>query len=229
MKLTKNTIASLIAVAVIITVFNVIAFAAPFTRGGTFWAGYIFLMIALLLTAGVGLYALGREGLKSKFYGVSLVHVAWAYLVAQIILGFVFMAIAVIPAWVAVIVGVVLLGGCVVGLIAVDLGKDEIERIDKKVREKVFYIKSLQADIEMIADKTDDAALKKTLKDLAETIKYSDPMSNDALAAIENNIEDKAAELRERVAAGNVDGATALCDELQQLFAERNRKAKLLK
>ncbi|MDR0861472.1 MAG: hypothetical protein LBN30_01650 [Oscillospiraceae bacterium] len=227
MKLTKNKIASLIAVVVILAVFNVIAFAAPFTRGGTFWAGYAFSIVALILTAGVGFYALGREGLKSKFYGVSLVYVARAYLVVQIILGFVFMAIAAIPAWVAVIVGVLLLGGCVVGLIAVDLGKGEIERIDEKVREKVFAWKSLVADIEMIAQSTPEYA--KYIKPVVEDIKYSDPMSNPQLAEHEDAIKDNIIRLESAARDNDEAQISELCVTLQRQIRDRNTRVKLLK
>jgi hypothetical protein len=71
--------------------------------------------------------------------------------------------------------------------------------------------------------------MKKTLKDLAETIRYSDPMSSPQLAAIENKIEAKAAALAEIVEKTDVDGAKTACNELQLLFADRNRKCKILK
>jgi hypothetical protein len=71
--------------------------------------------------------------------------------------------------------------------------------------------------------------MKKTLKDLAETIRYSDPMSSPQLAAIENKIEAKAAALADIVGKADADGAKTACNELQMLFADRNRKCKILK
>jgi hypothetical protein len=71
--------------------------------------------------------------------------------------------------------------------------------------------------------------MKKTLKELAEAIRYSDPMSSPQLAAIENKIEAKAAALGEAVEKTDGDSIKTLCNELQQLFAERNRKCKILK
>jgi hypothetical protein len=78
-------------------------------------------------------------------------------------------------------------------------------------------------------DKATDGSIKKTLKDLAETIRYSDPMSSPQLAAVENKIEAKVAVLAETVEKTDWDAVKALCNELQQLLAERNRKCKILK
>jgi hypothetical protein len=54
-------------------------------------------------------------------------------------------------------------------------------------------------------------------------------MSSPQLATIENKIEAKTAGLTEAVDNADGDAIKALCNELQQLFAERNRKCKILK
>ena len=128
-------------------------------------------------------------------------------------------------------VNTVLLGACLIGLISVDVAKQEIERIDEKIRDdvKVFFIKSFQADVEGLVSKASDESVKKELKDLAETIRFSDPMSNPQLVVIENKIEGKISDLSSSVEISDDKTSKALCNELQQLFAERNRKCKLLK
>jgi len=220
---------SLAAVAIVLAVFNVITFVLPFNRSGSYWIGYGFTMLAILLTAGVGLYALGREGLKSKFYGMSIVLVAWTYLIVQAIAGVVEMVIFTIPYQYTLVINIVMLGACLIGLIGVNMGKEEIERIEAKVNEKVFFIKSLQGDVEGLASRASDGSLIKALKELADTIRYSDPMSSPLLATIENKIEIKTATLAEAVEADDAVSAKGSIDELQQLFAERNRKCKSLK
>ncbi|MDR2579298.1 MAG: hypothetical protein LBC70_10925 [Chitinispirillales bacterium] len=207
--------------------FNVIAFVIPFSRGAGYWTGYGFSTLSILIAAGVGMYAVGREGMRSKFYGLPLALVVWYYLVVQLIFGLLMMAVPIIPFWAGIVVSTVLLGACLIGLIGVNAGKGMVERVGQKVREKVFYIRSLQADIESLADRAADESLQKELKTLAEAVRYSDPMSSPLLASLENKIEAKAAEL-----AGSITdavAASAVCAELRQLLAERNRKCKLLK
>ena len=229
MKFTRNKGMSLAAVAIVLAVFNIITFVLPFNRSGSYWIGYGFTMLAILLTAGVGLYALGREGLKSKFYGMSIVLVAWTYLIVQAITGVLEMVIFTIPYQYTLVINIVMLGACLIGLIGVNMGKEEIERIEAKVNEKVFFIKSLQGDVEGLASRASDGSLIKALKELADTIRYSDPMSSPLLATIENKIEIKTATLAEAVEADDAVSAKGSIDELQQLFAERNRKCKSLK
>jgi len=230
MKLTKNKGLFFASILIILAVFNVVVFVIPFNKGGGFWTGYGFSMLAILLSAAVSFYAFDREGLKSKFYGVPLISVTWLYLVIQVIVGLIEMGLDFIPIpfQYGIALNTILLGACLIGLITVEAGKEEIERIDAQVKEKVFYIKSLQADVENLTGRASDD-MKKMLKDLAETIRYSDPMSSPQLAVIENKIEAKAAGLTEAVGNANGDAIKALCDELQQLFAERNRKCKVLK
>jgi MFS family permease len=225
----KSKILTLVAALIILAVFNVIAFAAPFTRAGTFWTGYAFTTLAVIIATAAIFYALDRAGLRSKFYGLPILYVAWSYLVAQVIAGLIFMMFPDIPRWVALVVSVILLAAALLGFIAVDLSRDEIERVDAKVREKVFYIKSLQSELENLAAQVSDPALKKSLIELAEAFRYSDPMSSPQLAALENQIAGQVAALAPAVAAENIAGALAQCGELQQLLAERNRKCKLLK
>ncbi|GHV40322.1 hypothetical protein AGMMS49546_14000 [Spirochaetia bacterium] len=232
MTFTKNKKMFLATVGIVTAVFNVVVLVMPFTKGGGFWTGYGFTMLAILLTAAVCLYAFDREGLKSKFYGLPLISVVWRYLLVQLAVGILEMVLfqfTPVPFQYGIAVNTIILGVCLLGLIVVDASKEEIERIDEKVKEKLFYIKSLQVDVESLAGKIPDESLKKALKALAETIRYSDPMSNSQLAAIENKIEAKVTDLTEAVEKANSEAIKTLCNDLQQLFAERNRKCKILK
>jgi hypothetical protein len=229
--ITKTMIRSLLIMLILIAVYNVVVFVIPFNRGGGFWGGYIFTMLAFILTAAVGFYTLDKQGLKSKFYGVPFMYLAWRYLAAQITSGFIQMSLNFIPvpSRYGIAINVILLGFFLIGLIGVDIGKEEIERIDKKVKQKAFYIKSLQGDVEMLAGRATSDSAKKALKELVDTIRFSDPMSSPQLVTIENRIEGKVYDLADLVEQADDVSVMGLCLELQQLFAERNRKCRALK
>lgn len=227
MEFTKNKGMSLIVMLIILAAYNAIAFILPFERHNGFWVGYGFTMLAILLTTCVVILAFGREGLKSKFFGMPLVLVVWAYLIVQFLVGFIEMLIPNIPSHYGIVINVIVLASCLIGLIGTNIAKEEIERVEEKNKEKVFYIKSLQADVEGLITKVSDNATKKIVKDLVDTIRYSDPMSSPQLAAIENKIETKVFALTESIA--DVNAVESLCDELQKLFADRNRQCKILK
>ena len=95
--------------------------------------------------------------------------------------------------------------------------------LEEKVEKKVFYIKSLQVDIEMLASAERDADTKAALTKLAEKIRFSDPMSSEVLAELEAEITAKVKELK------TAENKAAIITVLDLLLTERNKKAKLLK
>jgi hypothetical protein len=226
--LSKNRILAVAAFVTVLIVFNVISFSIPFVRKSGFWSGYGFSTFAILLTAVMSFYALGRAGLLSRFYGLPVLYIVWAYLGIQLVAGFVFMSMNT-PLWLNIVLSLVLLGVCLVGLIVVEISVTEIRRIDGAVREKVFRIKSLQAEVESMTGKITDPVLKKSLQKLSDAIRYSDPVSNPQLLDLENDIELKTVMLGRELDAVNTSAVQNICDELQLLLAERNRKCRLLK
>jgi hypothetical protein len=206
-----------------------VIFVLPFDRGAGFWTGYAFSILAILLTTVVYIRFFGQE-LRSKVYGWPLLTVVWRYLVAQMIVGLAQMALSpVVPFKYGLAVNVVLLGACLLGLVVMEAAKEYVEHLDEKIEAKTYFIKTLREYTENLTSRAKDEGLKKTIKTLAEAVRYSDPMSNSQLSTIEDKIEAKVKELAEKVKKADVEAAQALCEEMQLLFADRNRKCKMLK
>jgi len=139
---------------ILLAVYNVVIFVIPFHGGGTFWTAYAFSMVALLLTIAVNFYALDRQSLKSKFYGVPLLFVVWRYLAIQLSVGLLGMILHSIPFQYGLAVYTILLGACLLGLIVVEAGTDMVEEVDHKIEKKTKFIKTLHA---FMLDLTDRA------------------------------------------------------------------------
>lgn len=161
--------------------------------------------------------------MKSKFLGLPVLHIGIVYLVVQVVALIVFLSIPTLPIWSAVVACAVIAGVSAVCMIASDVGRSEIDRVSAKVQEKTFYIKQLQADVELLAGAETDTATKSALAQLAEKIRYSDPMSDEQVADIEDRITAKIAELKSST------DKTEIINELNSLLDERNRKCKLLR
>ncbi|MCL2654936.1 MAG: hypothetical protein FWD65_04455 [Coriobacteriia bacterium] len=226
---TKNKIMPALIALLILVIFNVVALALPFTRDNSFWVGYGFAMAAIILFAGVAFYVGGQKTLKSKIFGLPLIFIVGGYFGVQLVVGLIEMTINTNNVRYQLIINVILLAICLIGLIGTQMGREAIQGVDEAVQQKVFYIKSLQADVDGLQGQATDASLRKELKDLSETIRFSDPMSSPQLAALENKIEVKVAQLSANVEAQNTDAAKSDIAETQRLFAERNQKCKLLK
>ena len=220
----KNTKLAYAVLGIVFILFNVIAFAVPTDKTITFWIAYAFTVVAFALQIGIWNAAFKvAETLKSKFLGVPIVYVGIVYLILQLIVFAVFVFFPLLPSWIVVIACSLILGISAICLISADVARGEINRVEEKVNRKVFYIRDLQADVEMLAEQEQNTETKIALKKLAEKIQYSDPMSSEALADIEAEIKEKVLELK------TADHKSEMITELDLLLTERNKKAKILK
>lgn len=220
----KNSSKSYFILSILFILVGVIAFAVPTAKTAAFWISYAFTVIAFAAQIIIWKAALGRsESLKSKFLGLPVLHIGIVYLVVQVVALIVFLSIPTLPIWSAVVACAVIAGVSAVCMIASDVGRSEIDRVSAKVQEKTFYIKQLQADVELLAGAETDTATKSALAQLAEKIRYSDPMSDEQVADIEDRITAKIAELKSST------DKTEIINELNSLLDERNRKCKLLR
>ena len=224
MTMKKNSSKGYLIFGILFILLSVIIFAVPTAKTAGFWISYVFTVIAFATQIIIWRATLGRsESLKSKFLGFPVVHIGIVYLVVQIIAFIIFLFIPTLPIWSAVVICTVVAGVSAVCMIASDVGQSEIERVSAKVQEKTFYIKQLQADVELLAGAETDTATRSALMQLAEKIRYSDPMSNEQIADIEDRITAKIAELKSSA------DKMKIINELNLLLDERNRKIKILK
>ena len=220
----KNSSKGYLILGILFILVSVIAFAVPAAKTAAFWISYAFTVVAFAAQIIIWKAALGRsESLKSKFLGLPVLHIGIIYLVVQVVALIVFLSIPTLPIWSAVVACAVIAGVSAVCMIASDVGRGEIDRVSAKVQEKTFYIRELQADVEMLEEQEQNPEIKISLTKLAEKIRYSDPMSNIALADLEDRIREKVTALR------TADHKLEIIAELDLLLAERNRKAKILK
>lgn len=225
MGFTKNKGWSVVIALIAMIIFSITAFVLPVKHSLLFWMGYSFAIFSNLFLLAVILITLNKPSLNDKFHGLPLVNLAFTYFVLQLALSLWQMINFEFSYYYAIIADTVLAAVFIILAILTYAAGNEIVRVEEKVAEKVFYIKSLQGDIEILT--SSDARLSKALTDLAETVRFSDPMSHSQLAAIENIIINKFNLLKENI--NNADAALPICDEMQKLFAERNKKCKLLK
>lgn len=207
----------------------VIAFVVPFHHTYTFWTGLIFAFLSIILCIFISGYAFDDSSARSRFYNLPLAEVVWGYFILQIVFGFICMIFSSIPEWIAILVSVFLIVGCLLGITAADASKEYERNVDDRQNSKVFYIRSLQSDIEEMQRRTEDVDLSGQLNKLAEDIRYSDPDSTDRIAGIETHIADDVNELGKLIDAGNTEQAVNMCSEISSLLSQRADKCKLMK
>ena len=221
----KNKIAKgYLVLGILFTLLSVIAFVVPTAKTATFWVAYIFTVVAFSTQIFLWKKSFGsKDSLKSKFLGIPVVHVGIVYLVLQIIVFAVFVAFPLLPVWSVIVLCAIILGVSAACMITADVAIEEIEHVEVKVQKKIFYIKALQVDVELLADVEKDETVKTELLALAKKIRFSDPMSSEKLAPIEEQITEKVGELK------SATDKLPLINAIVMLLAERNKKCKLLK
>lgn len=220
---------------VLVAIFNVIVFVTPdeaagYTKfGGAFWGAYVFVMLAFVGQLICAYVALKEDDVQKLFYNVPLIRISYSTLILSILIATICFVIPDLPNWVAAVLCVLVLGIKLITLIKAKSGAEIVSNVDQKVKTKTMFIKMLRADAEMLALKTESIEIKDAVNKVVDAIKYSDPMSNDALSDIESQITLKFAELSKSVEEKDNDAVKTVCNELLVLIENRNKKCKLLK
>lgn len=230
----KNFKLYIIAWALLLALFNLIAFivpAAPDTEKYTasFWIGYGFITVMLIGQLVCAYMAFNQDDSKKVFYNITLIRSSYAGLVFSFIIGSICMIFSFLPYWVGIVVCAIVLLLNVMAIMKAKVAINEVERIDEKVKTQTFFIKSLTIDAETLMASAKDETIKAECRKVAEALRYSDPMSNDALSSEESAITIKFADLQIAVQANNKEKSLAVAEELMILIGDRNRKCKLLK
>lgn len=225
MGFTKSKGFSIVITVIALVMFNIAAFLLPCAHTVEFWMHYAFAVFSILLALAAGLIFLGKENPQKRFLRLPAISLSWIYSAVQIIFSVSQMVTEGLPYNYGIIIDIALAGIASILLILLFASAGRNEEFDKEANKKIFFIKNLQAEVELMT--TSDIGLSASLNNLAEVIRYSDPMSHSQLSGIENTIVHKTADLKKNIA--NTDLAKQLCEEIRSLFKERNKKCLILK
>lgn len=223
----KDTIRAILVAVIILAIYNLIAFVIPFAHTAAFWISYGFTMAAfLVVAASIYIAFIKNPDAKSRFYGFPIARIGVVYGGAQLAVSLVVMALAQwTPWWIPTLVYAIGMGATIIGLISAEAVVDEIKVQDVKLKDNTTMMRALQSKISQIASQTDDAAIKA----LAEEFRYSDPVSNDAIADAEADLAAAVDQLQAAFVDGDNEAMAQLCRKASALLAERNRLCKLNK
>ena len=221
----KNTIRGWILIAVLFAAFTAIAFVIPFEKTTVFWVAYCCGVIAILFQIYIFWTSFSGKGdARSRFYGFPIARLGIYYLVAQLIVSIIEIALAkFIPLWVVVLVNILLFVLAVVGCITAETMRDEIVRQDSQIKKRVANIRELQSLSSSIANQCNDEELRKKLKKLADEFRYSDPVTSDKTAEMEVDMAAQRKDIQQAVVDGDFVAAKSLCGKALDCLRERNR------
>ena len=221
--------------AICLALFNVLAFVTPNEIAGTskydgaFWVGYIFITLAFIGHLACSYVAFKAENLKKLFYNIPLISISYIGLVVMLAVGGLTMAIPNLPNWIGVVVCLLVLGFTAISVIKATVAAELVSDIDTKIATETAFIKTITTDAQNLISRANAPMLKEQCKKVYEALRYSDPMSNVALADVERRIKEELNVLTDAVLADDLDATESSVKELITLIAERNNTCKALK
>lgn len=226
---TKNTVAIGLIYVILLGVFNLLVFTIFKTYSDVFWISYILMTVAFAVQIVSMILSFKTADVETVFFGIPLASFSIFYLCAELVIGALFMIFQQAGFTLALVVQLVVLAAFVIIAIISLLARDAVQEISGNIKEKVADLRSVLIDVEMMRDGCSDPAVKEKLYKLLETIRYSDPMSNEAVAGVEQRIRQKASELRVYLENHQFAEAAQACGALELLYVERNKKLAMSK
>ena len=219
---TKNTVGIALIYVILLGVFNLLVFTIFKTRTNVFWLSYAFMTLAFVVQIISMFLSFKTADVETVFFGIPLASFSIYYLCAALVIGALFMIFQ------QASFTLVLAAFLIIAIISL-MARDTVQQIGENIKENVTNLKSVLVDIELMRDSCSNPELKEALRKLSETVKYSDPMTNDSVASIEQRIMRKVSELRINIDDGQIADAKQACGELERMYIERNKKLAISK
>jgi FtsZ-binding cell division protein ZapB len=195
----------------------------------TFLIAYVFTLLAIVMFCGGNLYLISSK--RSFPWFIAFPATIWRYLVTQLVVSVVFLlrenlAAGAFPVGLFVAAHIVIFAFFSIFLLLMYSGKEIIEKKDAEVKQKVSVLRMLQADVESLA--REHPQHSSSLRQVAEALRYSDPMSNPALALYEEQIQRGIMDMQ-GMDGNDPANIPQLCEKLLKQIADRNARVKLMK
>ena len=216
--------------AAIFAIYNIIVMLAFDNKNNIFWISYGFVTVGLIINIAIALITFKTTNVEAAFMGIPLMSFSVFYVIAELFAGIVFMLFrSYVSMELTLAVQAILLLLFVIFAVVALLARNAVESITHEIESKVSGIKSLSVDVKVLSEQCMDSELKAELHKIAEAIRYSDPMTNNAVADLDNMISSKVSELKYQCNQNNKDEAMQICYRLGAYISERNQKLILTK
>ncbi|MDO4544110.1 MAG: hypothetical protein Q4C01_06105 [Clostridia bacterium] len=232
----KSTLAG-IALIIAFVVYNAVLFAICGFKGhgAAFWLSWVFMLAAFgcIATASV-ILAKRKMELKDWLFGYPLIRHTTIYVIVEFAISTVFIVLDCLLSspiewgWVFA-AQIIPLGVYLLFAISCIIAKQTIDEMQIKTTDKTAFIRLLQIDAEMLSNACQDPKAKEVFKQFSEDVRFSDPMSSEALFELEKDIQLAVNRARDCQKSGDIESAIKLCKEASTLLTERNMKCKALK
>ena len=220
----------LISIVLVCALMNVIVFLTiPDGRLDTkvFWMAWAFATPwNLLMTVILHIWASkkGSEVLKMP----AAYYLCGVFGLIYFVLGLIFMYANITTITLLLILELIVTVAYLIASFYVCLAGNYIANNDKQTKQKVFFIRMLQSNVTSCLPSVKDPEVRAALEELSEKIRFSDPMSHQALALVEGELAATVDEIAAKILSGD-ENVSALIQKAEMQLARRNSQCAMLK
>ena len=223
-----------IAWAILLVLFNVIAFVFPGWPGvekytSSFWIGYVFITLCFIGNLICANSAFKADSARKLFYNIPLITISYTALIVSFVVGGLCMMLPNLPYWVGVIVCAIVLALFAIAIVKAGAAAELVERVDEKVNVQTSFIRNMTAEAERLMARAQSPEAKAVCRKVYEALRYSDPMSHPELSVIEAKITVKMDELSAALAADDEEKMKGIANTLIIIISDRNSQCRILK
>jgi len=200
-------------------------FAQAARESGVLGTAYAFIMAAFVLHLACALFAFGKTW-KTVFYRLPLIASGCGTLAALLAAGLACALMPWMPLWLCVLLCAVILGVHIIGIIRAAAAAGAVQDVEQRAAARTGVFAGLTARAEQIRSLASTPKTKELAQKAYELLRYSDPVSSPELARDEELIAVSLEDFARRTSAGDDDGASAACQELERQIRIRNSKCK---
>lgn len=218
---------------VLVVVFHVIAFVSPGWTGQekytpSFWGGYVSIVVAFVVNLIFAIMALYTNDAKKLFYNISFFRSNYAGLILAFVTGSVFMLLPSIPYWICTLISVIVMGVNLVSLIKARTAAKLVSDVDDKIANNTQFIKRFVAETQSLVALAKNEEARQLAQKVYEAARYSDPVSNEQLAEVEQKIEGAFEAFATAIRTDSKEASTE-ADTVLYYIKNRNELCKALK
>ena len=230
--MTKTFKTYLIIWTICFMIFNFVTFFSPIrvnAINGNFWTGYIFIIFAFIAQLLCSYIAFKEENIQKMFYNISLVLISYISFITLFVIGMLCMIIPIFPMSIGIAICVTISGIFAVLVTVTCFVIKVVSDMDNEIKAKTFTIKSLTANAEHLMLKANSTEMNEICKNVYESFRYSNTMSDNALKDINEQIQREFTSFENAVNENDKEMADNISKELISLLNKRNLQCKLIK
>lgn len=211
--------------AAIFAIYNIIVMLLFSGKNHIFWISYGFMCASFAANIFVTIYSFKKLDAEAVFLGIPLLYFSIFYFLGELFMSFVFMLFRNHASTkLTLALQVIFLLIFVIFSAFAMMSRNIVSEINETVDKNAKNIKMLSGEVKLLEDQCLDKELKAELHNVQQAIHYSDAMSNEYVAELDELIHNSVRELKYMCNNNNKSEAMQICVKLESYINERKVK-----